>query len=72
MEILNNFREKIKADYRTVKKWKKFIFQLKRFESGTQILFDKNTVPFVLNNELIYYIDSVNARRRFCIFKTLK
>ncbi len=32
----------------------------------------KGTVPFVLNDELIYYIDLVDVRRRLCIPKTLE
>ena len=35
-------------------------------------MLEKGTVPFVLNDELIYYIDPVDARRRLCIPKTLE
>ena len=35
-------------------------------------MFKKGTVPFVLNDKKIYYIDSVNTRRRLYIPKTLK
>ena len=35
-------------------------------------MFEKETVPFVLNNELIYYIDFIDARRRLYISKTLE
>ena len=35
-------------------------------------MFKKEIVSFVLNNELIYYIDPINTRRRLYIPKTLE
>ena len=40
------------------------------FKKG--IVLKKEIVSFVLNDELIYYIDPVNARRRLYIPKTLE
>ena len=69
IEMLSDFQNKIKKVYLKDKKWKKIIQQLYYFEES---LADTFLYFYFMNEDLVYYLNSVNTWWWLCIFKTLK
>ena len=61
------FREKIKKGYSEDKRWKETIRQLRRLGG-----IGATGIPYLMDEELIYYIDPVDSRHRLCIPKSLE
>ena len=67
IEMSLKFQNKIKKDYTKNKYWKKIIRQLKQIENIRIIKFS-----YLMNDDLIYYINLIDFHCYFCIFKNLE
>ena len=58
IEMLLDFRDKIKKAYLENKKWKKIIQQL---QYSKESLASTSLYSYFMNRDLVYYLDSVNT-----------
>ena len=65
----SDFQNKIKKVYLKDKKWKKIIQQLHHSEKS---LANTSSYFYFMNEDLVYYLDSVNMWWWFCVSKTLE
>jgi hypothetical protein len=65
--VSDEFRERLKKGYLAVNKWKELMHNLRRAGGGNQGKLSKETYRFFIENNLIYYADLANERRRFYI-----
>ena len=67
IKMSSEFWDKIKKNYTENKCWKKIIRQLRQAENIKIIEFS-----YFMNDDLIYYIDSIDSHHHLCIFKNLE
>ena len=69
IEMLSDFQNKIKKVYLKNKKWKKIIQQLHHSEES---LANISSYSYFMNEDLVYYLNSVNTWWQLCVSKTLE
>ena len=72
ISVSDKFRERLKREYLAVNKWKELMHNLRRAEGGNQGKPSKETYRFFMENNLIYYADPADERRRLCILSTME